>query len=135
MPYNRAARFAGETKYPFKKMLKLALNAITSFSYFPLQLATYVGFVAAGVSIIAIPVVIIMRLVGHQAFLGAGLHLDRSAFPGRCAVDLRWVFWANILAGFMMKSKGGRCISCSEAPQDRQIQNQIGVNRKWQKLI
>src|SRR5512141_297642 len=32
--YKRAARFAGETKYPFRKMFRLALNAITSFSYF-----------------------------------------------------------------------------------------------------
>ncbi len=34
--YKRAARVAGVTKYPFSKMLKLALNAITGFSYFPL---------------------------------------------------------------------------------------------------
>lgn len=59
--YHRAARFAGETKYPLKKMLKLALNAVTSFSYFPLQMATYVGFISAGISIVAIPIVIIMR--------------------------------------------------------------------------
>ena len=59
VPYKRAARFAGETKYPFKKMFKLALNAITGFSYFPLQLATYIGFIAAGLGILAIPVVII----------------------------------------------------------------------------
>jgi dolichol-phosphate mannosyltransferase len=62
--YNRSARVAGETKYPFKKMLKLALNAITGFSYFPLQLATYMGFVSAALSIIAIPVVIILRITG-----------------------------------------------------------------------
>ncbi len=68
--YKRAARFAGVTKYPLRKMLKLALNAITSFSYFPLQLATYLGFVAAGLSILAIPVVIVFRLVGSQAFFG-----------------------------------------------------------------
>jgi len=37
VPYKRQPRFAGETKYPFSKMVKLALNAITSFSYFPLQ--------------------------------------------------------------------------------------------------
>ncbi|HKI55117.1 MAG TPA: glycosyltransferase family 2 protein, partial [Anaerolineales bacterium] len=42
--YKRAARVAGETKYPFKKMFRLALNAITGFSYFPLQVATYIGF-------------------------------------------------------------------------------------------
>ncbi len=66
VPYKRAARFAGSTKYPFKKMFKLAMNAITGFSYFPLQLATYLGFVAAGLSILVIPVVIIMRLLDQN---------------------------------------------------------------------
>jgi dolichol-phosphate mannosyltransferase len=64
VPYKRAARFAGETKYPFKKMFKFASDAITSFSYFPLQMATYLGFASAGLSIIAIPVVIAIRLWG-----------------------------------------------------------------------
>ena len=68
--YNRAARYAGVTKYPFKKMIKLALNAITSFSYFPLQIATYFGFTAAGIAILAIPVVIYLRITGSQAFFG-----------------------------------------------------------------
>jgi glycosyltransferase involved in cell wall biosynthesis len=62
--YKRAARFAGVTKYPLKKMLKFALNAVTSFSYVPLQIATYIGFIAAALSIISIPVVIVLRLVG-----------------------------------------------------------------------
>jgi dolichol-phosphate mannosyltransferase len=82
VPYRRAARFAGETKYPFKKMIKLALDAITGFSYFPLQLATYVGFTAAGVSILVIPVVIIMRLVGHEAFFGQASTLLAVLFLG-----------------------------------------------------
>jgi dolichol-phosphate mannosyltransferase len=69
VPYRRAARFAGETKYPFKKMFRLALNAITSFSYFPLQVATYIGFISAGISIIAIPIVAILRLaLGPNSF-------------------------------------------------------------------
>src|SRR5512135_3120832 len=70
VPYKRAARFAGSTKYPFKKMLRLALNAITGFSYFPLQVATYLGFFAAGIGIIAIPIVVISRLAGGPAFFG-----------------------------------------------------------------
>jgi glycosyltransferase involved in cell wall biosynthesis len=82
VPYKRAARHAGVTKYPFKNMLKLALNAITGFSYFPLQLATYFGFAAAGLAIIAIPVVIIMRLVGHGAFLGQATTLIAVLFLG-----------------------------------------------------
>ncbi len=80
--YKRAARYAGETKYPFKKMIKLALNAITSFSYFPLQLAMYLGFFAAGVSILAIPVVMIMRFTGNSAFFGQATTLVAVLFLG-----------------------------------------------------
>lgn len=67
VPYRRVARFAGETKYPFRKMFRLAVNAITGFSYFPLQLATYIGFFSAGISILSIPIVIALRLWGSQA--------------------------------------------------------------------
>ena len=66
--YKRAARFSGETKYPLKKMVKFAWDAITSFSYFSLQVAMYLGFIAAGASILAIPVVAVLRLTtaGHE---------------------------------------------------------------------
>ncbi len=80
--YKREARTAGETKYPFRKMFQLALNAITSFSYFPLQLATYIGFVCAGVSALAILVVIVMRLIGNQAFFGQATTLIAVLFLG-----------------------------------------------------
>lgn len=42
--YNRLERFAGESKYPFTKMLSFAWNGITSFSTFPLKLVTTIGF-------------------------------------------------------------------------------------------
>ena len=80
--YKRAARHAGVTKYPFKKMLKLALTAITGFSYFPLQVATYFGFVSAGISILAIPVVMVERLTGSQAFTGQATTLIAVLFLG-----------------------------------------------------
>lgn len=80
--YKRAARFSGATKYPFKKMVRFASDAITSFSYFPLQLAMYIGFIAAGISIIAIPVVIILRMVGLHAFLGQATTLIAVLFLG-----------------------------------------------------
>ena len=82
VPYRRAARLAGETKYPFRKMFRLALNAITGFSYFPLQLATYLGFVSAGISILTIPVVVSMRLTGSQAFFGQATTLIAVLFLG-----------------------------------------------------
>jgi dolichol-phosphate mannosyltransferase len=81
--YRRASRFAGSTKYPFKKMFRLALNAITGFSYFPLQLATYLGFIAAGLALIFIPIVIVERLVvGLDAFGGQATTLVMVLFLG-----------------------------------------------------
>jgi len=82
VPYKRAARHAGETKYPFRKMLKLAITAITGFSYFPLQMATYFGFISAGISILAIPLVILLRVIAGQAFLGQATTLIAVLFLG-----------------------------------------------------
>ena len=80
--YRRSARHAGETKYPFRKMLRLALNAVTGFSYFPLQLATYFGFAAAGLSALAIPLVIYIRLIGGQELAGQATTLIAVLFLG-----------------------------------------------------
>lgn len=80
--YKRAARLSGETKYPFSKMLKLALNAITGFSYFPLQVATYIGFVAAGIAIAAIPLVAVLRMTGSHFFEGQTTTLISVLFLG-----------------------------------------------------
>src|SRR5690606_7869012 len=62
--YERAERYAGETKYPLRKMVKLATSAITGFSYVPLQLATYTGFGLATISLIGIIITIVLRLSG-----------------------------------------------------------------------
>ena len=62
--YQRQARQAGGTKFPVRKMARFALDGITSFSYFPLRLATWTGF---GVSIFAflyIVVVLILKATG-----------------------------------------------------------------------
>ena len=80
--YKRAARMSGVTKYPLKKMLKFASDGITGFSYFPLQMATYIGFIAAGLGVIAIPVVIIERLADPDAFYGQASTLIAVLFFG-----------------------------------------------------
>ena len=80
--YVREERYAGETKYPFSKMLRFALDGITSFSFFPLQLATYLGFVIAGLSILAIIATIVLRLSGSQAFFGQATTLVTVLFLG-----------------------------------------------------
>ena len=50
--YERPPRFAGETKFPFRKMLRFAIDGITSFSVVPLRMATWLG-VAAGLVALA----------------------------------------------------------------------------------
>jgi glycosyltransferase involved in cell wall biosynthesis len=63
--YDRDARYAGETKFTLGRMIRFSLDAIASFSYRPLQLATALGFVISGVTFVAIPVVIVLKLTGN----------------------------------------------------------------------
>jgi dolichol-phosphate mannosyltransferase len=62
VPYSRAARFAGESKYPLFKMIRFALDGLTSFSRAPLRLATWMGFAVSGVALVAIIYALVMRL-------------------------------------------------------------------------
>ena len=64
VPYERDARYAGETKYTLKKMMKFALDAVSSFSHVPLQLATVLGFLISLVAFTLVPVIIILKMVG-----------------------------------------------------------------------
>ncbi|MBC7704400.1 MAG: glycosyltransferase family 2 protein [Rhodoferax sp.] len=61
--YDRAARFAGVSKYPFKKMLAFAIDGITSFSVVPLRLITLMGFVVSTFSFAMVVAAIYSRLV------------------------------------------------------------------------
>ncbi len=80
--YTREERFAGETKYPLRKMVKFASDAITGFSFFPLQLATYLGFIIAAFSGLGVIGVVIARLFGNQAFFGQATTLVMVLFLG-----------------------------------------------------
>jgi polyisoprenyl-phosphate glycosyltransferase len=62
--YKRSARFAGETKYPLFKMMKFATDGIVSFSILPLRFATWIGFLASGLSVLGIFVVLLERYFG-----------------------------------------------------------------------
>ncbi|WP_420642301.1 glycosyltransferase family 2 protein [Candidatus Leptofilum sp.] len=82
--YERAVRFAGESKFgSVRQMLPFALDAITSFSYLPLQLATYLGFLIAIISGLAILTVILVRLFGPEnPLLGQATTLVSVLFLG-----------------------------------------------------
>ena len=69
--YKRDSRLAGETKYTFKKMINLALDAIFSFSFAPLRIATYLGLTVVLIGIFIGITVIIIRFFTPYAAPGA----------------------------------------------------------------
>jgi glycosyltransferase involved in cell wall biosynthesis len=63
--YERGARVAGESKYPLKKMLGLAVDGVTSFSNKPIRYVTLVGFLCALLGIVMAIYAIVTRIAGH----------------------------------------------------------------------
>ncbi len=62
--YSRDKRYAGKTKYPYRKMIKFAFDGITSFSTVPLKLATWTGYAAALLAVIYLISVFVQKLLG-----------------------------------------------------------------------
>ena len=119
LEYKRAARTAGETKYPFRKMFRLALNAITGFSYFPLQVATYFGFVSAGIAILAIPIVVYLRASGSQAFFGQATTLIAVLFLGGVQLISLGIL-GEYIGRLYDEAKGRPLYIVREAPEDHE---------------
>jgi dolichol-phosphate mannosyltransferase len=64
VPYKRDARYAGETKYTLRTMLRFSVDAVSSFSHVPLQAATALGLGFALLAFLSIPLVIVARSAG-----------------------------------------------------------------------
>jgi glycosyltransferase involved in cell wall biosynthesis len=62
VPYDRDPRYAGDTRYRWRTLLRISLDAISSFSHVPLQIATLLGFAVSFIAFLGIPYVIISRL-------------------------------------------------------------------------
>lgn len=85
--YDRDARFAGETKYPLRKMWKLAVDGITSFSTRPLQWSATAGFLVAFVGLILLGIGVGRWFDGTMILAGwltclAGTHLISQGILG-----------------------------------------------------
>ena len=80
--YQRDERYAGTSKYPLRSMLRLALTAITSFSFVPLQIGALIGFLIAVFALVAVPVVIVLRLLGESGLGGQTTVLIAILFFG-----------------------------------------------------
>ncbi|NUQ05270.1 MAG: glycosyltransferase family 2 protein [Anaerolineae bacterium] len=68
--YIRKPRHSGETKYPLRKMVRFAWDAVTGFSFYPLQIMIYVALVLGVLALAAIPVVALLRLSLGMEFFG-----------------------------------------------------------------
>ena len=82
VPYRRHARQAGRTKYTLSKMVRLALDAITGYSFLPLKLATWAGVLAVAVGIVLALVLLVLRLSGTAPLAGQGLTASLVLFIG-----------------------------------------------------
>ncbi|MDQ2648023.1 MAG: glycosyltransferase family 2 protein [Actinomycetota bacterium] len=71
VPYNREPRFKGDTRYRWRTLMRISLDAISSFSHVPLQLATLMGFLVSFVAFAGLPYVVISRLL--DVFVVEGL--------------------------------------------------------------
>ncbi len=68
LPYVREERFAGETKYSLRKMLLLASDGISSFSYKPMKLISTVGFFMTACSLVYFIAAIVQRIIGNVSW-------------------------------------------------------------------
>jgi dolichol-phosphate mannosyltransferase len=65
VPYTRDPRYAGETKYPYHKMIRFAFDAITSFSSVPLKFASWLGYMASLLAFIYLSSVFVQKALGY----------------------------------------------------------------------
>lgn len=119
LEYERDERFAGETKYPFKKMLKLAMDGITSFSYKPLKLATFVGFCLSGFSFLYLIFILLQKLIGIPTAWG---------WASILAVQLFFNGVVLIILGILGAYVGRIYEECKERPLYI-VQEEIGFNK------
>jgi len=83
--YDRKPRFAGETKYPLKKMVAFAVDAITSFSVVPLRFVTWLALGIIGLTVLAAIAVVAVKLFIPDYFI-----------PGYPSIILTIVFFGGV---------------------------------------
>lgn len=89
IPYVRAPRFAGKTKYPLRRMLALALDGIISFSTAPLRMLTFAGIATAFLAFSGALYALVVRLFTHHWVTGwATLFIAVTFFSGLQLISL-----------------------------------------------
>ena len=80
--FRRTARLAGETKFPFKEMVRIAADSVLSFSSLPLRLAIHVGLLAAGFALLGVACAVAIRLLTGVWVAGWALLFIGVLFQG-----------------------------------------------------
>jgi glycosyltransferase involved in cell wall biosynthesis len=132
--YNRAPRRAGQSKYPIMKMVRFAVDSVISFSFAPLRLAIWGGFIALGASFVGIVYALVIRLYttdwvkGWASIFTAVLFLGGvqlitlgivGEYVGRiyAEVKLRPLFVVRERLGFNDEPQGSKETSASKAQE------------------
>lgn len=118
--YVRKERFAGTTKYPFKKMLRFSLDAITSFSDKPLKLAGYMGYTLSFASFVYLLYVVIRKLVVNDF---------NSGWASSVAISLFFNGIILIVLGIMGEYIGRIYDECKNRPL-YVIEEKLGFDKK-----
>jgi dolichol-phosphate mannosyltransferase len=92
IPYQRQAREEGHTKYSWRRLIRLGLSGILSFSKFPLRIASIAGLSVAGLSFAAAFLFLVMRLTGWTP-----LGYDLAQYPGMTTLVISLYFLAGIM--------------------------------------
>ncbi len=128
--YVRQERYAGQTQYPLRKMVKFATDAITGFSYVPLQLATTMGFWISGLALLAIPVVAVLRIfLGQTFFSGQATTLISVLFLGGVQLIFLGIL-GEYLGRIYDEVKRRPLYIVTEAPPKPEGQDQASDGRK-----
>jgi len=91
IPYERHGRAAGEPKYTYNNLIKLALDGLVSFSAFPLKISSYIGFVISFFSLLGVLFTLLQRLF-RSSFESIGLGL----MPGFATIVISILFLGGI---------------------------------------
>ncbi len=120
LEYEREERFAGKTKYPFKKMIRFAMDGIASFSYKPLKIASLVGFFLSALSFLYLAFVVLQKLFGAPTAPGwASILAVQLFFNGIILIIL------GIIGSYI-----GRIYEESKGRPLYIVQEEIGFDRK-----
>jgi dolichol-phosphate mannosyltransferase len=123
----RQERFAGESKYPLKKMIKLAIDGITSFSYKPLTFASLVGGIATLVGIISTIVIFLKNIISDEEILSLGFILEVNI--AMFGLILGWIGIMGEYIGRIMDESRGRPLYIIESILNyKEIPEEYGKN-------